>query len=938
MVIASPVGRDGELGLISRFLDGTAGRSGVLVLSGPAGIGKTTLWEVAHAEARRLGRRVVVSRPTEVETSLAFAGLHDLIDELADDALAELPEPQRVALEAALLRVPAAERPEPLAVSVATGQVIRRAASERPLVLAVDDIQWLDEPSARVLDFVLRRLDTEPVALIAGRRTTSADDVGRPLLPGIPADRRTTVDVGPLSVDAVDRVVRERLGLELARPALVRLHAAAGGNPFYALELARTLAGRDVGGDVLAVPPSLEALVAGRLADLDDETADLVMIASAAAEPTVDLLTAAVERDARPALARAEAAGVLEVRDGGVRFSHPLLAAAAYGRASEERRRVVHRRLADIAVDAEERARHLAHASVTPDADVSAALEDAAVAVAGRGAPDSAAGLAERAADLTPSDDPAAEARRRAIAADLHIAAGDVERARRQLGALVDAAAGPSERAAALARLAHLLLVQAEFADARSLYREAADLVDVGDLAQRASIELGLAGVAYVTWEDRPGGARHAHEALRLADEAGDPVALFQALGHAASWRGLLGEDWRELMERADALAPTVSTAIPGVEHPDLQFARLLGDVGEFDAARRRLQRLIDQATERGDWHSLPRLLTSLAWIEWRTGDLGLAERILEEARTGMLQTGEGAWMENVGIITLWVAVIRGDVEEARRIQRHTQERLAANPLLTQLRWATTLAAAELAFSRGDATTAHAGLARLMEVARTVTLEPAFLCQVVVLDAETLVALGRGHETAATLELHAGRLRGAGIPWIDAELDRAEAVVLAADGRVADAMDRSERGLDAIRSAGLPYLLGRALLTAGEIRRRGRQKARARDALDEAVRVFERLGARIWADRARTELARVARRREPGAPLTATERQVVDLVAHGRSNKEIADALFMSVHTVEAHLTRLYRAFDVQGRTELARLRLEGTDPRLATPVDADTG
>jgi DNA-binding CsgD family transcriptional regulator len=201
---------------------------------------------------------------------------------------------------------------------------------------------------------------------------------------------------------------------------------------------------------------------------------------------------------------------------------------------------------------------------------------------------------------------------------------------------------------------------------------------------------------------------------------------------------------------------------------------------------------------------------------------------------------------------------------------------------------------------------------------------------VVVLAIDVLVALGRSSEAATLAEGHLDRLRASAVAWIAAEADRAAAALMAATGDTGSAMSRSDRGLALARSAGMPFVLARALLTAGEIRRRGRQKARARDALTEAVEVFDRLGARIWAERARSELARVATRREPGAPLTATERGVADLVAAGRTNKEIADALFMSVHTVEAHLTRLFRTLGIQSRTELARMVIEGTDPHLA--------
>ncbi|HET8786975.1 MAG TPA: LuxR C-terminal-related transcriptional regulator, partial [Candidatus Limnocylindrales bacterium] len=636
--------------------------------------------------------------------------------------------------------------------------------------------------------------------------------------------------------------------------------------------------------------------------------------------------------DPEPGLARAEASGVLVRAGASVRFAHPLLAAAADARANDARRRDVHRRLAGLATDPEERARHLAHAVTEPDAAVAQALEDAGLAVARRGAPDSAALLLERSAALTPRDDREAVKRRLAFAADQHISSGDIDRALRALERLVEAADGPVERAEALAPLAHLLLVQAEWAKARRLYEEAATLVD-DDARRRIPIEVGLAGAAFLTWQDPQGGARHMAEALRLADELGDPVVLFQTLGHAASWRGVTGDDWRELMERADTLEPEVGD-LPSIEHPDMQFVRLLRDAGEFDEAQRRLTRLVDRARDRGDWHGQARLLSAQAGLEARMGHLDRAERTYAEAATGVLQTGEGAWMDDLNLVSFWIAVVRGDVAGVAELEARISARLEANPLLARERWSTKLGAAELAFTRGDMARAERLLDELLADASDAPLMAAPMCEVVALAMEVFVTVGRVGDAAALADAHLAELRSRGVPWIAAEADRAEALLLAARGDIGRARALSDAALIVAATTRIPLVHGRALLTAGEIRRRARQKGQAREALTEAIAIFEGLGARLWLERAHAELARVATRRPDGAPLTATERQVVDLVAAGRTNKEIADSLFMSVHTVEAYLTRLFRSLGVQSRTELARLALEGTDPRLRDPPD----
>jgi DNA-binding CsgD family transcriptional regulator len=928
-VIASVVGRERELAETARFLDSIESRFGVLLFAGPAGIGKTTLWAHAVAAARERGYRVLVARPTEVETGLAFAALNDLLGDVTIRQLEDLPEPQRIALEAALLRVPAETAPPPLAVSLGVGQVLRQAAALQPVVIAVDDVPWLDEPSARVLDFVLRRLDDEPVGVIAGRRTVRPE--GKiAALDGVAPERITRLDLGELTLNETDRLLRERVGLDLPRPSLVRLRAVSGGNAFYALELGRAIAGGQATADLEAFSKGsgLDALVGTRLDRLGPDAETLSVHAAAASQPTVSLLEKAIGLEAvRAGLVEAERDGVLAIDGDKVRFSHPLLAAAAYARAPDERRRDAHRRLADVIAEPEERAVHLARASTRPDADVAAALDDAARAAAQRGAPEAAARSAERAADLTPAAERHARRERLAAAAQYQIAAGDIERGRRLLERLVEESLAPAERAEALARLAHLLLVQAEWDTARELYREAASIVD-DDPGRRIPIEQGLAGVAYVTWQDWDDGARHAAEALRLAERLGDPVVLSQILGHAASWRGRLGEDWRVLMDRADAL-PDVGDGIPAVEHPDLQFARLLRDAGAFDDARRRIDRLVAYARKRGDWHGLPRLLLTKAGIDARSGDVASATATLDEATTGVYQTGEGAWMDDLNVLGHRLAALRGDVDEARRIEAAVDARLEANPTLAHERWSTAVSAAELDLALGDASAASRRLEPLLATADTDPLKPASACTLIVLAIEVLVAVGRIDDASALAEHWSPRLRMSGVPWIEADVERASAVLLAAKGEVEAALDASENAISLAEHAGIPLIEARALLTAGEVRRRARQKARAREALESAVAIFTRLGARLWAGRARAELARVAPKRPAGAPLTATEHRVVELVAAGRSNREIADALFMSVHTVEAHLTRLFRELDVHSRTELARLAIEGTDPRL---------
>jgi DNA-binding CsgD family transcriptional regulator len=245
------------------------------------------------------------------------------------------------------------------------------------------------------------------------------------------------------------------------------------------------------------------------------------------------------------------------------------------------------------------------------------------------------------------------------------------------------------------------------------------------------------------------------------------------------------------------------------------------------------------------------------------------------------------------------------------------------------------LATADLEFARGDIAAARDLTGPLLMTIATIPLKAAVVCEVAVLAIEVAVAGGRLDAARDLADTYLPRLRATDVAWVIGEADRAEAILLAAVGHVDRARRLSDAAVATSAPLGMPMLHARALLTAGEIRRRSRQKAQAREALTAAISILERLDSRLWLDRARSELDRVATRRPDGAPLTATERAVVDLVAAGRTNKEIADALFMSVHTVEAHLTRLFRSLGVQTRTELARLVLDGMDPRL-TQVESD--
>ena len=397
------VGRDEELAAVVAFLESTEALPGALLLDGEAGIGKTTLWGAGVEAARELPYTVLRASPSEKEAVFPYSVVSDLLADLLDEVLAELPGPQRRALEIALLlRESNGSPPEQHTLGVALLGALRALAASKPVVLAVDDVQWVDPSSAAMLVFACRRLREERVALLLARRQTFGLHPGRLEL-AMPEDRRLGLRVGPLSMGALHRLLRDRLGATLARPALRRVHETSGGNPLYALELVRALEssrGRMRPGHPLPVPETLEAILHERIDALPTNVRQVLAAAAALRHPTESVL------GDWAALEHAAEAGLIELTNDDVSFTHPLLASAAYGSITAAEQRRLHRRLAEVVSDPEERARHLALGADGPDKEVADALESAARQAAARGAPAAAAELAELAVRLTSSEPP----------------------------------------------------------------------------------------------------------------------------------------------------------------------------------------------------------------------------------------------------------------------------------------------------------------------------------------------------------------------------------------------------------------------------------------------------------------------------------------------------------------------------------------------------
>jgi hypothetical protein len=469
------IGREPELRRVDELLDAIQGGPMALVVEGEIGIGKTAIWKQGLAAASDRSYHVLACRPNDAEAQLAYAAVGDLLADVPEEVLAEVPGPQRRALEVALLRAEPEERQSlPRAVPLGLLGVLRTLARQAPTLVGIDDVQWLDHPSERALAFVARRLADERVGLLVARRLEGAPEAPLDLDRGLPDGRLRRLQVGSLTMAELGRLLSDRLGTPFPRRTLTRLHRSSGGNPFFAQEIAGAIlrgSGPHAPTEELPIPASLQELVRDRLALLAPPALEAAQVAAALPRPTVALIDSATE--GHETVAAAVAAGVLELDQARVRFSHPLLGSVAYAQLPPARKRALHARLATILEDPEERGRHLALAAEHPDAEVAAALDEAARRARARGAPDAAAELWEQARLLSPAD-ARQQARQRGIeAAERHFEAGDGQRARALLEEIVaECPAGP-DRALAMARLGWVRAHQEGFGVGADVFRAA---------------------------------------------------------------------------------------------------------------------------------------------------------------------------------------------------------------------------------------------------------------------------------------------------------------------------------------------------------------------------------------------------------------------------------------------------------------------------------
>jgi DNA-binding CsgD family transcriptional regulator len=913
------IGRERELEAAAGFLRGLQDGLGVLVFAGEPGIGKSTIWRDAVSQARASSFAVLSARPVQAEAGLAFAGLADLLEPVAGKVLPELPVPQQRALRVALLREdPGSGRVDQRAVSAAAHAVVRLLARNGPVLLAVDDVQWLDRPSARVLEFALRRLADLPVGVLAAERVEHGVRLPLALERAAPEERFRRVELGPLSLEDLRQLLAGRLGGSFTRRMVARIKDATGGNPLFAIEVARSLPeDAPAGVAVLPIPDRLLKLVEARILGLPRGARQALLAAAGLPAPTVELVKAATGTtpdESRRAVEHAESRGILEVEGPLLRFTHPLFAAAAYATAPAAERRRMHRQLAGLTEEIEDQARHLALGADGTDARLAAVLDAAAEHARARGAPESAAEFAGWARALTPAGRTREIQRRTIQAAGYHLHAGELRRARAMLEELLAQAQGTGrERADALRLLGEIHYHEDSFDEAVRVLTQALDFAG-NHRELRLAIEVSLA-FATVSGGDIAGASDHATRALALAEADGQPASAAEALAVAAMADFLVGRGLdKAKIERALRLEDP-DHLVPVSVRPTLVAGCLALFEGHLKRCDRLLRPLRERTLERGEESDLLVNSCYLIWSASWQGDLARAEGYAAEA----LEAADRIGSDTMRCMTLAYAAVApayaGDAPLTRSRAGNSIALASRTGYSLAMLWAN-WALGLLALSQGDFQAADAAMAPLAATFADHVPEPVrafFLPD----EIEALIGLGRLDRADCLLAAFGEAARRLDRPWALMRASRCRALLLAARGDLDGACEQMGQALSGCAGLELRIEAARTYLAAGQVERRRRSKSIAADHLGRAAGLFEHMGAALWAERAHAELGRVGLRPPAPSQLTPSERKVAELIASGLTNREAAAALFMSPKTVEATLARVYRKLGVHSRAQL---------------------
>jgi DNA-binding CsgD family transcriptional regulator len=887
-----PIGRQPELTRICDLLARSPGAPCAVLLTGSAGIGKTTVWRHVVRVASR-SCLVLSCRPARGEDGQAGSALDDLFGSAR-------PASARGVLD-----------------------TLRNLAGGRRLVLAIDDAQWLDRRSAEVLGFCIRRMETEPVAIVLTVGGGAAVPFG--LDTDLASGQFLRIRLDPLNQQDIREILCSRLGADLPRHLLRRLYEASGGNPLFAIECARALLDR--GGTIAAhepipVPGGVADLVWSHRRDITAPTLRVARLLAASSCQREEVIAAAYGgQQPWVAIDQAIDDGLVTRDDGALSLTHPLLRPVLYGGMTLAERRRVHRRLGMTVPGSAERAWHLALAADGPSDQGARSLDAAARHAAFSGAPETAAALLEQAMRLTPSTRPASRRDRMVHAADHYLRAGELTRSRELIESALDGCPPGRPRAWLLIRLAAIRYHQSGWRQAEQTFRQAmAEAPDDAALCAWAEQEIALSRLAA---GDLPAASERAWASLRAAEQVAGPRGgrlAAHSLARVAAFDFLLGQPIGiGLLSRAEALhstgdeEPVERMALFG---PPLVRAAMLKWCDRLDEASQRFADCYRAAVQRGDEASLPFLLYHFSELECWAGNWTAAE---EHAREGCRLAGDNHQPAMRAATLYALALVQahlGQVEQARAGAAEALalcERTGNVPVTTCL--LSVLGFIEL--SLGDYQEAHVYLGRLAEtVARVGLGEPGvvrFLPDAI----EALTALGEtGPAWEYTLKLQE-QAQSRGRRWALAAVARCRAQLASAEGDHEGAQTACKEALAVQARLPMPFELARTLFVRGMIERRAKCKAAAAESFTEALSIFERLGATLWATRARGQLPK-----NPARPLTdaltGTERRVAALVAKGQTNRQIAAALFVTQNTVQTHIRHIFLKVGVRSRTELA--------------------
>ncbi|WP_423834618.1 AAA family ATPase [Streptomyces manipurensis] len=893
------IGRQQERAFIAAALSPRAAAASVLLLGEP-GVGKTLLLDTAADEAARAGTRVLRVRGNAAEAELAFAGLHQLLLPVLD-GVAGLPVRQRGALLGAFGMGEDPAPPDTMMMSLAVLTLASQVASTGPLLLAVDDAQWLDRGSCQVLGFLARRLAGESIGLLVAARGAHRPDWLDPSVPHL---------VVPALAPAEAEELLSAQPEPPVGPARRQVLATAAGNPLALVELARSAA-RDghlpaAGPVPVPVTDLLERTFAAQVGELPGATREALLVAAAAEGVALADVLAALPPGSRTDVWQpAERAGLVRLHADRIDFRHPLVRSAVYGAAPFAERRSAHLALAEVlAGDPDRRAWQLSAATVTPEEPVATALEAAALRALGRGAVAEALAGLERAAHLHPV--PTERARLRATAAYAAVVTGDIARAEALAAqaSLPDGDPDALRWISAFSGLVEMLMLRME---------RAFRLVVPDELPGSAQIDAGVSTIA--TGIVYHSGIPAQRERIRpmLAARAGDegmathPFHLWDTgvtdpYLHGNTVRGHL---------------PAV-TAAPGLIPTEKHTLGVLCMVlDETETAIGLLGEVVNpQWEDAADFHAgttaADLALAHLDGGRWADARLGV-ERLADRFLAGRHNLGT---VRALAVLATLCA-LTGESENARR---HAAAVLAvtepAHALATTVR--AHRAAAFAATALGDHAAAHRHLRALFDPAGA-PLHYHLSCYAVADHAAAAVLTGHAEEARTALRRVTAEVGDGASARLRQILLRAAALL----AEPAAAGPYFRQALEDPAGQGWPFERGQLWLEYGEWLRRQRQIADARSALAKAREIFEGLGAGPWAARAEAELRAAGVAVDPARQsalrsLTPQRQRIVRLAAQGLTNREIGERLFLSPRTVGTHL---YQAFPVLGVTARGQLR-----------------